>query len=239
MLHLERLVNLPVAVKTCLRKYACFRGRAPRSEFWWFYIFYLLACTVSILVVIWLAKSFSFGNAMLLLTNGTAFVLYLPSLAVGVCRLHDCGYSGNWLALYALLVYWGRFSAFAILIGFLLIPLPGDLGNLPLVICLLMVDVWFFISGDPLMTCIFIVQLLGELAMLLVCFKKGAAGPNRYGPDSLEGEPGRRARVLVFRKSGPDRPEPARRVRREGGRRPARSLSAARGWRILNSSDQF
>lgn len=138
MLHLERLVNLPVAVKTCLRKYACFQGRAPRSEFWWFYIFYLLACTVSILVVIWLAKSFSFGNAMLLLTNGTAFVLYLPSLAVEVCRLHDCGYSGNWLALYALLVYWGRFSAFAILIGFLLIPLPGDLGNLPLVICLLM-----------------------------------------------------------------------------------------------------
>ena len=220
--------------ETCLRKYACFRGPAPRSEFWWFYIFYLPACTVSILVVIWLAKSFSFGNAMLLLTNGTAFVLYLPSLAVGVCRLHDCGYSGNWLALYALLVYWGRFSAFAILIGFLLIPLPGDLGNLPLVICLLMVDVWFFISGDPLMTCIFIVQLLGELAILLVCFKKGAAGP-----DSLEGEPGRRARVLVFRKSGPDRPEPARRVRREGGRRPARSLSAARGWRILNSSDQF
>lgn len=157
MLHLERLVNLPVAVKTCLRKYACFRGRAPRSEFWWFYIFYLLACTVSILVVIWLAKSFSFGNAMLLLTNGTAFVLYLPSLAVRVRRLHDCGYSGNWLALYALLVYWGRFSAFAILIGFLLIPLPGDLGNLPLVICLLMVDVWFFISDDPLMTCIFIV----------------------------------------------------------------------------------
>ena len=194
MLHLERLVNLPVAVKTCLRKYACFRGPAPRSEFWWFYIFYLPACTVSILVVIWLAKSFSFGNAMLLLTNGTAFVLYLPSLAVGVCRLHDCGYSGNWLALYALLVYWGRFSAFAILIGFLLIPLPGDLGNLPLGICLLMVDVWFFISGDPLMTCIFIVQLLGELAMLLVCFKKGAAGPNRYGPDSLgasrDGGPG-------------------------------------------------
>ncbi len=206
MLHLERLVNLPVAVKTCLRKYACFRGRAPRSEFWWFYIFYLPACTVPIFVVVCLAKSFSFGNAMLLLTNGTAFVLYLPSLAVRVRRLHDCGYSGNWLALYALLVYWGRFSAFAILIGFLLIPLPGDLGNLPLVICLLMVDVWFFISDDPLMTCIFIVQLLGELAMLLVCLKKGTAGPNRYGPDPLEGEPGRRAGVLVFRKADSNRP---------------------------------
>lgn len=173
MLHLERLVNLPVAVKTCLRKYACFQGRALRSEFWWFYIFYLPACTVPIFVVVCLAKSFSFGNAMLLLTNGTAFVLYLPSLAVRVCRLHDCGYSGNWLALYALLVYWGRFSAFAILIGFLLIPLPGDLGNLPLVICLLMVDVWFFISDDPLYDVYFHSTTARRAGHVACLFQKG------------------------------------------------------------------
>lgn len=42
MLHLVRLVNLPVAVKTCLRKYLHVRGRAPRSEFWWFVLLYAL-----------------------------------------------------------------------------------------------------------------------------------------------------------------------------------------------------
>lgn len=31
------------SVKTCFRKYADFSGRATRSEFWWFYLAYLLA----------------------------------------------------------------------------------------------------------------------------------------------------------------------------------------------------
>ena len=27
------------AVKTCFMKYVDFKGRAPRSEYWWFYLF--------------------------------------------------------------------------------------------------------------------------------------------------------------------------------------------------------
>jgi len=30
------------AVETCLKKYAVFRGRAPRSEYWWFTLFILI-----------------------------------------------------------------------------------------------------------------------------------------------------------------------------------------------------
>jgi uncharacterized membrane protein YhaH (DUF805 family) len=39
-------MSFPEAIKTCLRKYAVFGGRASRSEFWWFalayYAFFLL-----------------------------------------------------------------------------------------------------------------------------------------------------------------------------------------------------
>jgi uncharacterized membrane protein YhaH (DUF805 family) len=33
-------MSFPEAIKTCLRKYAVFEGRASRSEFWWFALAY-------------------------------------------------------------------------------------------------------------------------------------------------------------------------------------------------------
>jgi len=35
------------AVKTCFNKYAEFKGRASRSEFWWFVLFYAIANLVA------------------------------------------------------------------------------------------------------------------------------------------------------------------------------------------------
>ena len=30
------------SIETCFRKYATFKGRASRSEFWWFVLFWVL-----------------------------------------------------------------------------------------------------------------------------------------------------------------------------------------------------
>jgi uncharacterized membrane protein YhaH (DUF805 family) len=72
------------AVETCLKKYADFEGEATRSEYWWFALFIFI---VGILLTI-LAKPFA-----ALFYVGTL----LPSIAVGIRRLHDTNRSGWWL----------------------------------------------------------------------------------------------------------------------------------------------
>jgi len=85
------------SIRTCLRKYATFSGRARRSEFWWFHLFYGLCFTGSTLLVIALNSAIP----MILI-----LALVLPELAVTVRRLHDSGRSGGWIFL-ALIPYVG------------------------------------------------------------------------------------------------------------------------------------
>ena len=75
------------AVKTCLSKYADFKGRAGRPEFWWF-------------VLLQVAVSFVLGMVSQSLQGLAALLLLLPAIAVGTRRLHDIGKSGcfNWSA---------------------------------------------------------------------------------------------------------------------------------------------
>lgn len=72
------------AVRSVFSKYATFSGRASRSEFWYFMLFYLLA-------VVFL-QILGAGNAAALLP----LALFLPTLAVQVRRLHDIDKSGWW-----------------------------------------------------------------------------------------------------------------------------------------------
>lgn len=71
------------SISTCLTKYADFNGRASRSEYWWFFLFYALAAFAGGVV------SESAGNLV-------AIALLLPSLAVGSRRMHDIDNSGWW-----------------------------------------------------------------------------------------------------------------------------------------------
>jgi len=88
------------AIKTCLRKYATFSGRAGRPEYWWFMLF-------SILV------SLAAGMISETLNGLVSLALFIPSIAVGARRLHDVGKSG-WFQLlwvvpifgWALLIWW-------------------------------------------------------------------------------------------------------------------------------------
>ena len=72
------------AIRVCLMKYAEFNGRAGRAEFWWFFLFVLLASGA--LLYISEALSSFFLVAVL-----------LPLLAVGARRLRDAGQSVWWL----------------------------------------------------------------------------------------------------------------------------------------------
>jgi len=87
------------AVRTCLQqKYVDFSGRARRSEYWFFVLFYVIARIVAnIIDSIIGTRGFLGGNGLL----GTllALALLLPGLAVAVRRLHDTGRSGWWVLI--------------------------------------------------------------------------------------------------------------------------------------------
>lgn len=87
------------ATATCLRKYFVFSGRAPRSEYWWFFLFKLILTVAAIAVAIWSL----YRNEDLLQVLVIVFVigylfLLIPSVAVAVRRLHDWDMSG-WVYL--------------------------------------------------------------------------------------------------------------------------------------------
>ena len=84
------------AVKVCLTKYADFGGRARRSEYWWFVVFTALVTTLASVVDAVIGTQF--GNTGLVQLLAT-LALVLPSLAVGVRRLHDVSRSGWWVFL--------------------------------------------------------------------------------------------------------------------------------------------
>jgi len=80
-----------------LQKYADFAGRAPRAEYWWFYLLYLVALIVAMIVdsIIGSRLFLSYGLASTLV--GLGFLV--PMLAAGIRRLHDTDHSGWWLLI--------------------------------------------------------------------------------------------------------------------------------------------
>ncbi len=79
-----------------LRKYAQFRGRSRRAEYWWFTLAYvILLIVVSGIDMVALNAAPAAGPLYYLFVLATL----VPSLAVGVRRLHDTNRSGWWILL--------------------------------------------------------------------------------------------------------------------------------------------
>lgn len=80
-----------------LGKYAQFKGRAGRSEFWMFYlVYFIIGAVFSILMN--LVTSISFLYYIILVLQVIIILgLLVPTLAVSVRRLHDIGKGGEWI----------------------------------------------------------------------------------------------------------------------------------------------
>ena len=171
-------MGFAAAVRSCLRQYAGFQGRAARSEYWWFTLALFLAGLIAALI-----DSRVFGVTA---TGGIDTVLppepgairagawasvgqgpvasllgiltFLPALAVAVRRLHDTERSG-WLLLLPFAIAFG-----GPLVALVFVPLFGGLaaGLWVLVfLAALLLPLWWFVQP-------------------------GTPGPNAYGPDPLE-----------------------------------------------------
>ena len=98
------------AVKTCFKKYFDFKGRARRSEYWWFVLFMVIVSMV-----------FNYGGllvpALSFIGLFCSLVLVIPHFAVMTRRLHDTGRSGWWVLVLAILYV-------AVLVSMLIVLMP-------------------------------------------------------------------------------------------------------------------
>ena len=77
------------SVHTCLKKYFVFKGRASRSEYWWFQ----LIVSPSYFISTFLENEISY-----FFLGITLFTL-IPAISAGVRRLHDINRSGFFLLI--------------------------------------------------------------------------------------------------------------------------------------------
>ena len=87
---------------TIKNKYAKFDGRATRSEYWYFILFYFIVSFIVILLDIFVVNPMLGATPEQAQQGGLlqiilALALLIPSIAVGVRRLHDIGKSGWWI----------------------------------------------------------------------------------------------------------------------------------------------
>jgi uncharacterized membrane protein YhaH (DUF805 family) len=75
-----------------LERYAQFTGRARRAEYWWFSL-------ATLIVGVVLSVLGAVSSIFLILYYVYALAVLIPSLAVGVRRLHDTDRSGWWLLI--------------------------------------------------------------------------------------------------------------------------------------------
>jgi uncharacterized membrane protein YhaH (DUF805 family) len=154
------------AKRPILEKYADFSGRAPRAEFWWYtlalmIVFVIVAIIEGILGIHrMIAGMYGPISALLLLAT------LIPSLAVGVRRLHDTNRTGWWLLLPlipdVLMIVMALTTAGAVAAG-------GGMGAA--------------MGGLAITGLLGLITFVGAVVVFIFDVLPGTNGPNRFGPD--------------------------------------------------------
>ncbi|MCX7035314.1 MAG: DUF805 domain-containing protein [Proteobacteria bacterium] len=85
-------------LKEVIAKYATFRGRARRREYWRYILYYVIAF-VALVLVDMLTGTFNMESQLGFLSGLFLLFMLIPSVAVAVRRLHDTERSGWWVLL--------------------------------------------------------------------------------------------------------------------------------------------
>jgi uncharacterized membrane protein YhaH (DUF805 family) len=96
--NFKRIFNIMTfteAIQAVFKKYAVFSGRSRRSEYWYWTLFTLIASIAASIIDTTAFGSNSYGPLGIILSLATL----IPSLAVGIRRLHDVDRSGWWILI--------------------------------------------------------------------------------------------------------------------------------------------
>lgn len=160
-----------------LKRYAQFSGRSPRREYWMFVLFNIIVSIVLSIVdtVLGLGGHTSSYSASGpgsyaagadtsggILSGIWALAVLIPSIAVGVRRLHDVNRSGWWML------------APILLLGVAMVSALARLGANP--------DASMLGFGIFFMVAMLIGVVVSILLLVWACMH-GTRGPNRFGPD--------------------------------------------------------
>jgi uncharacterized membrane protein YhaH (DUF805 family) len=98
-----------------LKNFGDFKGRARRSEFWFFQLFFLIAMLILVFIDNAIGTADAEDPSIGILSGIFILVMLIPSISVSVRRLHDTGRSGWYYLLQfvpfislALLFFWAE-----------------------------------------------------------------------------------------------------------------------------------
>ncbi|MBY4894894.1 DUF805 domain-containing protein [Rhodobacteraceae bacterium N5(2021)] len=188
------------AIRTNIVECLNFQGRAPRSAYWWYILFISLGSIVTFILdfmIFWppleemgpfLIEGFGsisdFYINIMPITTFWYLLNYLPMLAVGVRRMHDCDRPGWWfiatvvfVTIMSIVVFQvvGPQSAEMMMIAFDPNPSMSEINAM----MARMEDLnrtSSILSG---------IQTLPSLLVIIWMASKGTNGPNQYGEDPL------------------------------------------------------
>ena len=165
------------AISSGFRNFANFKGKASRSEFWYWVLFTaLLAVVLSLLEsLIWtpelpvqvsddgLRQNFEqVVSSPSPLTTIASLVLFIPNLSMTARRFHDAGFSAKWLLLQVVPLAYGVFSTVGV-VAVLSNAVPGQM-----------------LSTQELMSLVFLViPILALFAAVYVMFFALALRPSK------------------------------------------------------------
>jgi uncharacterized membrane protein YhaH (DUF805 family) len=141
--------------KRPLTKYADLSGRAPRAEFWWFFLAVIVAALVAQIIdsILGIQIMGPYGPLYFLVMLGAI----VPNITVAVRRLHDTNRSGWWLLL-PLLPY---------LLAFILGGRALLSGSM---------------TGIGIAGIFLLIGAIGAIILLVFMILSGTPADNRYGP---------------------------------------------------------
>ena len=79
-----------------LKNYAVFKGRAQRQEYWYFFLFNIII-SIALSMLDSALGNPGAGEGVGVIGSVYSLAVLIPSIAVGVRRLHDTGRTGWWM----------------------------------------------------------------------------------------------------------------------------------------------
>ncbi|MCA0201222.1 MAG: DUF805 domain-containing protein [Proteobacteria bacterium] len=181
-------MNFATAVQTCFHKYASFGGRASRSEFWFFTLFFFLLSAAASIFDAMSGLGSSFMSTNLVVT----LLCLLPLAAVTNRRLHDRDLSGWWqLAFIAIGMLAAGVAAVDIYTTFSVLISAGVAGGESLDAAQKALDqaeaspLGMFSLFGTLFWIAAALCIAATVVFYAVLAVRGVPGENRFGPDPL------------------------------------------------------